>query len=182
MPHPLRITRCEIIVDGDDMHAFARQCIQIDRCDSDQGLSFSCLHLGDDSFMENDASEELDIIRDHIPDQFLSFDLDFGADHPLARLLDCSERFREDIVQGLALCEPVLEFLGLRLDLIVGQRIEFSREFVYLFHDRPKLVELFLVVVSGYQIDDLSKHCFFEIAKIIVRRSEQHTDSRNFKA
>ncbi len=46
LAHPLRITAGQVIVDGDHMHALARQCVQISRQGRCQGLALTGAHLG----------------------------------------------------------------------------------------------------------------------------------------
>lgn len=38
---------------------------------------------------------------------------------------------------------------------------------MYLFYKWSEFIELFFIIISGDKINNLSKHCFFTVAKII---------------
>ena len=59
--HPFGVAFGEVIVDGDDVDALAREGIQIDRQGSDQRLAFAGLHLGDRALVQDHAADELDV-------------------------------------------------------------------------------------------------------------------------
>src|SRR6185436_19588106 len=100
LSHPLRVAFGQIIVDRDQMSAFALEGIEIDRKGRDQGLSLTCLHFGDAALMENHAANELHVEMAHVQ---------FSAGHlPTDR-----EGFRENIVKGVAGSQALLE--GLRV-------------------------------------------------------------------
>ena len=52
LSHPLGVAAGEIIVDGDDVHAFAGERVQIDRQGGDERLAFAGAHLGDGALVQ----------------------------------------------------------------------------------------------------------------------------------
>ena len=74
--HPFGVTLGEVVVDGHDMHAAFRQGAEEHREGGHQGLTFTGRHLGDFAGVENDTTDELHIVVDHIPGDFVS------AGHP----------------------------------------------------------------------------------------------------
>ena len=65
--HPLRVSLREVVVHCNDMHSLACQGIEEHRESCHEGLTLTCRHLGDLSLMENDTTDELYIIMDHVP-------------------------------------------------------------------------------------------------------------------
>ena len=66
-----------------------------------QGLALTGLHLGDVAEVQRRAAHHLDVVRPL-------------AEHPLGRLADRGERLRQQVVERLAVGEPLLELLGQR--------------------------------------------------------------------
>ena len=67
---PFGVTLCQIIVDRHDMNATTSQCIQVGRQSRNQRFSFPSRHFGDFSFVENHTTDQLDIVMNHIPNNF----------------------------------------------------------------------------------------------------------------
>ena len=61
LPHPFRVALCQIVVDGDDVDAFACQRIQVDRQRRDQRFTFARFHLGDVALVKHHAADQLHI-------------------------------------------------------------------------------------------------------------------------
>lgn len=162
MSHPLSITRSKVIINSNDMHSFAKQCIQIYRHDSYQCFSFSGFHFRDCSVMKDDSSKQLNIIRYHIPSQHLTFHFNLWTDHSFTGLFHSSKCFRQKSIQSFSLSESLFEFLSLSFDLSIRKRIVSCRKYIYLFYYRLKLVELFLIIISSYPADNFCKHCFLK--------------------
>ena len=93
------------------MHALTGQRTQVGRHRSDQGLALTGLHFRDLALVQGDAAHDLNVEGTH------------AQDTPRG-LADRRERLDQDVVQGLALLEAVLELLGLGLQLLVRQRLE----------------------------------------------------------
>src|ERR1700732_4386962 len=59
--HPFGVAAGEIIIDGDDMDALARERVEIGGERRDKRLAFAGAHLGDRSLMQNHPANELNI-------------------------------------------------------------------------------------------------------------------------
>ena len=99
LPHPFAVALGEIVVDGDDMHAFAGQRVEIDGQGGDQRLAFAGLHFGDVAVVQHHAADQLHV----------EMALAEGA---LGGLAHHREGFRQEVVQRLALGQPLLEGRG----------------------------------------------------------------------
>ena len=61
-PHPCRIARCQIVIDGNDMHALAIQGIQKYRKGGNKGFALTGLHFRYLAAMKRNTAHQLDII------------------------------------------------------------------------------------------------------------------------
>ena len=95
------------------MDALALKRVEIDRERRDQRLAFAGLHLGDLAAVERDAADQLDVIM-------------ALAERPDRRLADRREGFGKQVVELLAIGQPLPETLGLAAQLVVGQRRKYS--------------------------------------------------------
>ena len=75
--HPLGVTLCQIVVDGDDVNAIACKSIQEDGECGGKCLTFTREHLGNLALMKHRATEELNVEVYHVPLQIVS------ASHPV---------------------------------------------------------------------------------------------------
>ena len=66
-PHPLGVTLGQVVVDRHHMHSLACQRIEKYGEGRHQGLSLTGGHLGYLSLMQDDTSDELHVIVDHVP-------------------------------------------------------------------------------------------------------------------
>ena len=112
LSHPLRVTLGQIVVDRNDVHAFAGQGVQIRRRRGNQRLSFTGLHLGDTSLMQHDAADQLYGIMLHIQ-------------RSSGRFPHRGKRLRQNVVQGFSGRQPLLEDPGAVSQLLVRQRHHF---------------------------------------------------------
>ena len=108
LAHRLGVAAGQIVVDGDDVHALAGQGVQIDGGHGHQGLALAGPHLGDAAFVQDHAPGQLDVV--------LTL-----AQHPLGRLAHDGEGLGQDLVQGLAVRQSVLEGVGHHPQFVVGQ-------------------------------------------------------------
>jgi len=83
---PVGVALREVVVDRDDVDAFALQRVEEGRKGGDQGLPFAGLHLGDRAVMDRRAADELDVVMALL-------------DGPLGRLADEGEGFDEQAVE-----------------------------------------------------------------------------------
>ena len=133
LAHPLRVALGEVVVDRHDMDALARQRVQIGRERRDKGLALTGLHLGDAPLMQHDAADELHAVRAQ-------------AEHAVGRLAHRRERLGQDVVERLAVCQPLLERGGLGLQLGVRQRLILIGQRLDLIGDRVDGFQLPLAV------------------------------------
>ena len=68
LAHPLAVARGEVVVHGDDVHALARERVEVGRQNGDERFALAGLHLGDAALMEHDAADELHAERAHAED------------------------------------------------------------------------------------------------------------------
>ncbi len=104
--HPLGVAAGQVVVRGDHVDALARQRVQVGRERADQRLALTGLHLGDVAHVQRGAAHQLDV---EVP----------LAEGPLGRLPDDRERLRQEVVEGLAVLEPLSEDIGLGAQLRV---------------------------------------------------------------
>ena len=97
--HPLGIAAGQIIVDGDEMGAPARERVEIQRQRRDERLPFPRRHLRDLALMQHDAADELHVVRHHVPLQRVAGDHHFTADQPAGGFAHRRECFGQEIVQ-----------------------------------------------------------------------------------
>ena len=105
---PLRVTLGQVIVDGDYMHTFVGEGVEVYREGCHKGLTFTRCHLGDLTLVQYHAAEELDIVMDHIPGDLVT------ACHPVIMI---DGLVAVDIYEiKAAVCSQVLIHLGCRDD------------------------------------------------------------------
>ena len=122
LAHPLGVTLGQVVVDGDDVDAAARQSVQIGGEGGHQRLALTGLHLGDAALVEYDAAHQLDPVGTQ-------------AQHAVRGLPDGGEGLRQDIVQRLAVLEALLELGRLCLELGVGHGLVLVGHGLNLVHD-----------------------------------------------
>jgi hypothetical protein len=106
--HPLAVALGQVVVDGDDVDALAGQGVQVRGQGGDEGLALARLHLRDHPAVQGQAADELHVEVPHVEDA-------------AAGLAHHRERFGEDVVERLALGQPVPEFERFRLQLGVAE-------------------------------------------------------------
>jgi len=137
------------------MHAFACQRIEIDWHHRHQSLSFSGLHLSDCPSMQDNTSQQLDIVRYHIPDLFFSFYIYFLSQHPFTSLFDGSKSFRQNVVKGSSLTQSGLKFLSFGFDLIVRKCFIFIIKSIDSGYHRQDLIDLLEIIISGNKFQNI---------------------------
>ncbi len=111
LSHPLAVTLSEVVVDGDDMNAVARQCVQICGKRCNERLSFARFHLGDPALVQNDTADELAVEMSH-------------SENPARRLANGRERLGQNVVERFAVGKPFLEYIRLFAQFRVGKSLE----------------------------------------------------------
>ena len=112
---PLGVALGEVVVDRDEVDAAARQRVQVERQRGDERLPLAGLHLGDVALVEDDSAHQLDV-----EDALVGL--------ALARLADGGERLEEQILERLAVLDPLTELDRLGGQLGVGELLEVGLE------------------------------------------------------
>ena len=96
LTHPVSVTLCQIIVDGNYVYALSFKRVKIDGKSSHEGLTFTGLHLGDPPLMDRDTADYLHPVVLHLENS------------PCGLSADCKS-IRQDVVQRLAFSQTSLE-------------------------------------------------------------------------
>ena len=115
LAHPFGVALGQVVVDGDDVDALAGERVEIDGQGGDQGLAFAGLHLGDAALVQHDAADELDV------EMAL-------AERALGGLANGGEGLGQEVVQRLAVGQPLLERGRKRPELVVRFLLELGLE------------------------------------------------------
>ena len=129
LAHPLAVSLGEVVVDGDDVHALARDRVEVAGERRDERLALAGLHLGDHAAVQRDRADDLDVEVTH-------------AHGSHRRLAHGGEGLGEKVVQALARGVAVPEDLGLATKLVVAHGLELGLEVVDLRRDLLELLEL----------------------------------------
>ena len=92
--HQVGVALGQVVVDGDDVHALAGQRVEVGRAGGDEGLALAGAHLGDVAQVQRRAAHDLHVV---VP----------LAQRALGGLADRGERLGQDVVEGLAVGEPL---------------------------------------------------------------------------
>ena len=109
--HPFGVAFGEVIVDGDDVNAFAFERVQVDGQRGDERFAFAGLHFGDLAFVEHHAADELDVEVPHVEDAAAGF-------------ADDGEGFDQEVVERGAAGESFFEFDGFGGEIDVGELLD----------------------------------------------------------
>ena len=115
--HPVRVTTRQVVVDRDDMHALARQRVEVDRERRGQGLALTGAHLGD-----------LAVVQHHAPDH-LHVEVAHAVD-TLSRLADNGKGFHQQVVERGPVGDPFAELVGLGFQRFVAELLDLRFECV----------------------------------------------------
>ena len=102
LAHPLAVALGKIVVDGDDVDAFAGQGVQVSGQGGHKGLAFTGLHLGNIAAVQGNAAG-------HLHREVLH------AQHTPCSLAADGKGIRQKVVQRFALGQLLLEHGSLRL-------------------------------------------------------------------
>src|SRR5437868_5758098 len=112
---PILVALGEIVVRRHEVDALARERVQVHRLHGDEGLALAGLHLGDVALVQDDAAHQLDVEQAH-------------AHRALERLAHGRERLEDEVVEALAVLEPLPEVDRLRGKVGVGELLELRLE------------------------------------------------------
>ena len=94
--------------------------VEVEREGRHEGFTFTGLHLGDLPLMEHNAADNLNVEGHHVPGQLMPADFAGRSHQPPARILDRGERFRQEVIERLALGETLPKLRGLALEFFLG--------------------------------------------------------------
>jgi hypothetical protein len=109
--HPIRVALREVFVHGNQVHALARERVQIHRQGCNERLALARAHLGDLALVQRDAAHQLHVERPHL-------------ERALRRFAHEGKRLRQQRVEVLVRGVALLEVLGLCAQLVVAQGFE----------------------------------------------------------
>ena len=112
--HHLRVAAGQVIVHRDNMHALARQRVEVGRQRRHQGFALAGTHLGDVAVVQHHAADQLHVVMAQ-------------TEHAVRRFAHDCKRFRQQLVKRLALLETRLEGVGFGTQ--VGVRELLQRRF-----------------------------------------------------
>ncbi len=115
--HPGGVALGQVVVDGDHVHAFAGQRIQVHRQRRHQGLALAGAHFRNLALVQHHAADQLDIIVAQ-------------PERAPGSLAHRCERLRKQLVLGLAIGQSLAELIGLAAQLLVAQSLEAGFELV----------------------------------------------------
>ena len=135
LAHPLTISFCQIVVDGDNVHALARNGIQICRQRCHKRFAFTGFHFRNTALMQHNAADDLYAVMAH-------------AEHAPCSLSHGGKCFRQQIIQRLAFLIALSEFVGLSAQLRVCQLLVFLLQRIDLVRNRTDALELMVTVCA----------------------------------
>ena len=109
--HVLGADLHQVVVGRDDVHALALERVEVGRQHAGQGLALTGLHLGDVAQVQRRAAHHLDV---EVP----------LPERAPGGLAGDREGLDQQVVDGLAVSEPLAEDVGLRPQLGVGQPLD----------------------------------------------------------
>ena len=120
--HPVAVALGEVVVDGDEVHARARERVEVQGHGRDERLALTGLHLCDVALVQHRGAHHLHVEMPH-PERALR-----GLAH------DC-ECLGQQVVERRAVCEPLAELGRARRELLVGERLDLGLPVEHLARD-----------------------------------------------
>ena len=142
--HPFAVAFSQVVVDGDDVDAFAGEGVEVDGEGGDEGFAFAGAHLGDVAGVEDHAAEELLVEVAHAG----------GAAGSLAH---DGEGFGQQVVEAFAGRETAFELGGLAGQRGVAEFLDVGFEGVDLFHVFHQALDFPLVVVAEQALEEFKQ-------------------------
>ena len=131
--HPLGVAPRQVVVDRDDVDAFAGEGVEIRGQRGDERLAFARLHFGDPALVQDHAADELHVEVPHV-------------EHAAPGFADDGEGFGQHGVERFAAPDPLAELGGLGAELVVGQGPRRGLAAVDVRDDRVQPLQLTLVL------------------------------------
>ena len=139
--HPLGVAAGEVVVDRHDVHAAARQRVEVHGQGGDQGLALAGAHLGDPARVERGAAHDLDVVV------ALADDAARGLAHD-------GEGLDHDVVDPLAARDAAAELRGLGPQGVVAQPPDGVAEGVDLGDDAREGLDLLALAGAQDAVED----------------------------
>ena len=99
LAHPLTVAAGQVVVHRHHMDAFAAQGVQVSRHGGHQGFTFTGFHFRDPALVQHDAAQHLYPEGAH-------------SQHAVRSFTDGGKSFRENVVFGFAVLQPLSEFFA----------------------------------------------------------------------
>ena len=141
--HELGLIGGEVVVDRDDVHAFARQRVEVRGERRHERFALAGLHFGDVAQVERRAAHNLDVVGP-LPD---------GSPGGFAH---SGESLGKELVKGFAVRDTLLELLGLPPEFLVRHVLESGLERIDLLFDRLELLQGATLACAEDSVDELS--------------------------
>ena len=143
--HPLRVAPGEVVVDRDDVDAFAFERVQVGGQGGDERLAFAGLHLGDLAVVQHHAADELDVEVPHV-------------EHAACRLRGRRRTPRQEVVERARRRRRACGIGGLAAELLVGERLDRRLERVDLCDERTQPLDFAFVLGADDLREELTDH------------------------
>jgi hypothetical protein len=122
------------------VHSGAGQRVEIAGQRRDQGLAFARLHLGDGAAVQDHPADQLDVV--------VSL-----AQRPLGRFANRRVRLRQQVVDGLAVLDPLAVVGGLAAQVRIGEGGEVPLELVDALDQRRDPLDQPVVGAAEYLVE-----------------------------
>ena len=156
--HPLGVAAGEVVVGGDELRVAAGEGVEVERERGDEGLALAGGHLGNLALVERDAADELHIVVHHVPREFVLAHGNLAAVEATGGVLYDGKSLGQKLVEGFTGLETVAELSGLRPELVIGQRLAGSLEFVDTDDDGPAPLKEFTVMTARKLLQEPGNH------------------------
>ena len=145
---PFRVTLSQVVVHSHDVNPIAGECIKENREGRYQCLTFTCGHLGNFTLMQNDTTEELNIVVDHVPGYLVT------PSCPMV-LVECLVALNGNKI--VSSCQFAVEIVGGNLNSFIFRKA--SCRFLYnRKHLRHNFIERILIAFQ---------HIFFKFVDLV---------------
>ena len=136
--HPLGVALCQVIVDGNDMHALAGDSVEVAGQGGDERLALAGLHLGNMTLMKRHGADELYVKVTHARDA-------------LGSLAHSGKSLGKHVVERLAVGVTLAELIGLGAEFLLGHLLKLGLKTVDLVNDLVVALKV-LIGSKGQQL------------------------------
>ena len=97
VPHPLRVAASQIVVHRHQVRTVSRQGVQIQRQRRNQRFPLTGRHFRNARLVQHDPTNQLYVVRNHVPLGLMSRDDELGSHQPTACFADSRKGFRQQL-------------------------------------------------------------------------------------